>query len=114
MWAMSLAGTLQLPEELELAVIFAQLTTGNIPADKSKLEQFREEKLDGVLYNEVNEAEPQWIDYELEETQVMLDLADMILEQLTSEAVSVLISVCLLYTSPSPRDLSTSRMPSSA
>ena len=25
-----------------------------------------------------------------------------------------LLSVCLLYTSPSPRDLSTSRMPSSA
>ena len=28
--------------------------------------------------------------------------------------VFVLIQVCLLYTSPSPRDLSTSRMPSSA
>ena len=27
---------------------------------------------------------------------------------------STLISLCLLYTSPSPRDLSTSRMPSSA
>ena len=27
---------------------------------------------------------------------------------------SVIIKVCLLYTSPSPRDLSTSRMPSSA
>ena len=28
--------------------------------------------------------------------------------------VGVVASVCLLYTSPSPRDLSTSRMPSSA
>ena len=27
---------------------------------------------------------------------------------------AVLVIVCLLYTSPSPRDLSTSRMPSSA
>ena len=27
---------------------------------------------------------------------------------------SVLLQICLLYTSPSPRDLSTSRMPSSA
>ena len=27
---------------------------------------------------------------------------------------SLLFTVCLLYTSPSPRDLSTSRMPSSA
>ena len=31
----------------------------------------------------------------------------------TGEAV-VVVPVCLLYTSPSPRDLSTSRMPSSA
>ena len=30
------------------------------------------------------------------------------------EARSFSISICLLYTSPSPRDLSTSRMPSSA
>ena len=28
--------------------------------------------------------------------------------------VSAVVQVCLLYTSPSPRDLSTSRMPSSA
>ena len=31
-----------------------------------------------------------------------------------SLAKLLLISICLLYTSPSPRDLSTSRMPSSA
>ena len=30
------------------------------------------------------------------------------------DAVDVILSYCLLYTSPSPRDLSTSRMPSSA
>ena len=30
------------------------------------------------------------------------------------ELLAVLFSDCLLYTSPSPRDLSTSRMPSSA
>ena len=30
------------------------------------------------------------------------------------EAISVYAYLCLLYTSPSPRDLSTSRMPSSA
>ena len=29
-------------------------------------------------------------------------------------AISYLLRACLLYTSPSPRDLSTSRMPSSA
>ena len=30
------------------------------------------------------------------------------------EEINELIEACLLYTSPSPRDLSTSRMPSSA
>ena len=32
----------------------------------------------------------------------------------TEEAWNQIINICLLYTSPSPRDLSTSRMPSSA
>ena len=32
----------------------------------------------------------------------------------TPESIHVMLSNCLLYTSPSPRDLSTSRMPSSA
>ena len=38
---------------------------------------------------------------------------DMTLEDMTS-ASEIIYDVCLLYTSPSPRDLSTSRMPSSA
>ena len=33
---------------------------------------------------------------------------------LTNKEVKTLLKICLLYTSPSPRDLSTSRMPSSA
>ena len=37
-----------------------------------------------------------------------------ILKKLDSEAKLTGIDSCLLYTSPSPRDLSTSRMPSSA
>ena len=32
----------------------------------------------------------------------------------TTKTVTITIHTCLLYTSPSPRDLSTSRMPSSA
>ena len=38
------------------------------------------------------------------------------LENATADAVGLLVQYlyCLLYTSPSPRDLSTSRMPSSA
>ena len=35
-------------------------------------------------------------------------------EKTDSERIVRIVGVCLLYTSPSPRDLSTSRMPSSA
>ena len=35
-------------------------------------------------------------------------------EEAQDLAVSAFVDACLLYTSPSPRDLSTSRMPSSA
>ena len=42
---------------------------------------------------------------------VAIDLeTEALVEQLTMAG----LEVCLLYTSPSPRDLSTSRMPSSA
>ena len=49
-------------------------------------------------------------------------LSDFLSEQLLNinflqrfeQFVSVISIICLLYTSPSPRDLSTSRMPSSA
>ena len=34
--------------------------------------------------------------------------------KITIEIKNGMIDICLLYTSPSPRDLSTSRMPSSA
>ena len=39
---------------------------------------------------------------------------DMLLTIGEQMSVSLMAMVCLLYTSPSPRDLSTSRMPSSA
>jgi hypothetical protein len=38
----------------------------------------------------VNDNEHNWIDYELEETQTKLDIADMILEQLAGECVEIL------------------------
>ena len=40
-------------------------------------------------------------------------LGQAIAIKLASEGANIVVS-CLLYTSPSPRDLSTSRMPSSA
>ena len=46
-----------------------------------------------------------WLDY----AKYHCSLAGM-----SSEAIDVLNEVCLLYTSPSPRDTERSRMPSSA
>ena len=74
-WAMTNAGMLQAERESLLS------------CDKSNLERMREQRLEAVLMSEVNEIEYTWVDYELEETQVILDIADMILEQLTSEVL---------------------------
>ena len=43
-----------------------------------------------------------------------LDIADDDKDQLLSDARAALLNSCLLYTSPSPRDATLSRMPSSA
>ena len=42
---------------------------------------------------QVNENENSWVDYELEETQVKFDVADMILDQLLSETVQILTDI---------------------
>ena len=45
---------------------------------------------------------------------VTVDIIENALSNAREEMDAVLFRTCLLYTSPSPRDLSTSRMPSSA
>ena len=60
-----------------------------------------------------------WRGYDVTYVQNYTDIDDKILnradeEGITMQAVSERNIDCLLYTSPSPRDLSTSRMPSSA
>ena len=42
------------------------------------------------------------------------NISSELVEQTRQQLIGRLQSTCLLYTSPSPRDLSTSRMPSSA
>ena len=42
------------------------------------------------------------------------DIARIFLNEVLTETIAVECDVCLLYTSPSPRDISGSRMPSSA
>ena len=48
-----------------------------------------------------------------EEKILIMALETEDLKQITNAVIEIMSS-CLLYTSPSPRDLSTSRMPSSA
>jgi len=43
-----------------------------------------------VLTKDINESEPLWLDYEIEDTQTRFDLADMILTHLAGEATDIL------------------------
>ena len=61
------------------------------------------------FYKELNAISPEWVKQQLETNDLSLGESYY---QVPSGAVYT--EGCLLYTSPSPRDLSTSRMPSSA
>ena len=62
--------------------------------------------------NDLAQAHQQAISLSIEAAYITADNIEQILSKAAQSARSV--STCLLYTSPSPRDLSTSRMPSSA
>jgi hypothetical protein len=57
---------------------------------KKIVEKQREERLQSMLIEEVNEADKGWLDFEMEETQLKLDLADMVLSDLVGEVVEFL------------------------
>lgn len=58
--------------------------------DEDLFAEIREKKLATLLATEVIENEPRWLNYDFEEAQVRIDLGDMILEQLVSEAIAVM------------------------
>ena len=58
--------------------------------DEELLQQVREERLANILAEEIIEKDGIWVNYEFEETQVKLDLADIILEHLANEIIEVL------------------------
>ena len=65
------------------------------------------------LYKYEENLERESYDGAIQIIQEFYEVEDV--DELTDEQkAAVSIYVCLLYTSPSPRDLSTSRMPSSA
>ena len=58
--------------------------------DEELLQQVREDRLANMLAEEIIERDNIWINYEFEETQVKLDIADMILEELSGEIIKIL------------------------
>ena len=59
-----------------------------IMSERQFLAQIREERLANLLSSEIEENEPFWLDYEYEETQVKLDLADMVLHDILLDTMS--------------------------
>jgi len=49
------------------------------PGEQDRLEMEREERLTRILQGEADENEGLWVDYEYEETQTKLDVADIVL-----------------------------------
>eukprot|EP00357_Protocruzia_adherens_P016823 CAMPEP_0115019460 /NCGR_PEP_ID=MMETSP0216-20121206/29461_1 /TAXON_ID=223996 /ORGANISM="Protocruzia adherens, Strain Boccale" /LENGTH=707 /DNA_ID=CAMNT_0002390943 /DNA_START=14 /DNA_END=2137 /DNA_ORIENTATION=+ len=66
---------------------------GSIPLSEDQLVHRREERLAVLLANEVTDLEQNWVDYENEESQVKLDLADMVLHHLIDEIVLLMSKV---------------------
>ena len=64
------------------------------------------EKISNLVYHFGSRAPDELVEKNIEEIEILVGQTAMPKERLDKS--------CLLYTSPSPRDLSTSRMPSSA
>ena len=47
----------------------------------------------GKVLNQIQDNEDSWVDYELEETQVKFDLADMILDALLAETTEIITKI---------------------
>jgi len=63
------------------------LTNGRV--DEELLADIREDALGNAISKDIVESEWRWTDYEFEETQVKVDLADMVLDDLTEEILKL-------------------------
>ncbi|OMJ79095.1 hypothetical protein SteCoe_20954 [Stentor coeruleus] len=59
-------------------------------SEEDIIQQIYEEQLSSMIAKEIIDQEPSWINYEFEETQIKLDLADMTLEELVEETIKML------------------------
>ena len=67
-----------------------------------------------ILYSDRDDHYSQRVRIVLAEKDISAEINEAKPEETPEDILSISPSICLLYTSPSPRDLSSSRMPSSA
>jgi hypothetical protein len=82
-WSENEAGTLTDSD----TILNAPPEIRQILTEKQFVNQVREERLATLLSAEINDSEPLWLDYEYEDTQVKLDIADMVLQDLCFETM---------------------------
>jgi hypothetical protein len=75
---------------MEAGVLPCKEFMSNGKFDEEHFAEVREKHLANVLGQEVLDIEDLWINYENEEAQVKLDIADMILDGLVTETVQIL------------------------
>jgi hypothetical protein len=72
--------------------VTADLAMTNGIIDDELVQIIREDKLAILLASDVMSMEEHWVDYEMEETQVKIDLSDAVMGEMISEIVSILKS----------------------
>ena len=69
----------------------SDMITSNGELDEDKLQMIREEKLAQILTVDVDEGDKSWLDFEYEESQVAIDIADYIISGLYLEVIDIII-----------------------
>jgi hypothetical protein len=68
---------------------FPDISFSNTEANEILIIKIKEKQLEKALFYESLYEDYKWIDYEFEETQVKIDLADMILHELAEEIINI-------------------------
>ena len=58
-----------------------------LPLDEAHITQIREERLNSMLTNEIIKKEPKWVSYNEEETEVGVELGDLIIKTLLNDFI---------------------------
>lgn len=67
----------------------AMASASNGTIDETELQAVREERLALMLAQDIQNMEPDWIDYSNEEVQVKIDIGEEVLEYLINEAFDI-------------------------